>query len=178
MAATRVVLVTGSRAWPWRDGLWRQLDLQRTLVPAGGRLRLVHGANRHGADADADAWIRWHEAHPDGGPPIDPAPYPARWTEHHAGYPGKIRPCPPGCTRVKHGEQGNLRNLRMLDEEDPHIVVACRYDGPAVSRGTTHCLTEALARCIPAIVLEGHSRPRIRSTSLLPSEGSIRTVEA
>lgn len=129
------VLVTGSRSW--RDGKLIRTKLDDCLATAraiGGKLVVVHGACKSGADSYADAWGRWHETHPEDGL-VEVEPHPANWE-------GRCRDmCQPHHRRIDPRgwdvcpAAGFYRNEDMV-HSGADLVLAFIADE---SKGATHC---------------------------------------
>lgn len=129
------VLVTGGRNYPFKDRVWRLLDLiagvsqwretQDKLLPADGFV-LVHGAYPGGADRWADQWAicNWVK------------------TEEF--------PVSPEQWRIKGLTAGPMRNQEMVDTK-PDICVAFPSPG-SKNLGTQDCMRRARAAGI--MVLE------------------------
>ena len=119
--------VTGSRDWPPDTGPFILRSLFELIHAHYGRfVRLAHGQAR-GVDAWADRLGRaldWQ---------IMPYPVSAReW-------------------RVNGGYAGHQRNARMLETEQPDLVIAMIHNA---SRGSTGCRDNALARGIPTLTVD------------------------
>lgn len=117
------VVVTGGRRF--NDGARIEADL-RALLPLGLR-SVAHGAAR-GADALVESAVP-RLVDMTNSSVFEVGRYPADW----------------------HGDgkaAGPRRNIHMLEAEKPDIVLA--YPDPD-SRGTWHCVAEALARGVPVV---------------------------
>lgn len=97
-------------------------------------ISIAHGGAK-GADTLADDWaiVNWVPVHV----------YEAKWDEH-----GK--------------KAGVLRNIEMLDDFKPDLVVA--FPG---GRGTSHCRAEAERRGIPVYLVPRGDNPEIGRAALL-----------
>lgn len=94
-------------------------DILDTRVPAGSELVIVHGAAA-GADSVAAAWAKSKR--------ILAMPFPADWS----------------------GKSGGIeRNIQMLEESEPELVVA--FPG---GRGTAHMVGLARKTRTPLMVIE------------------------
>lgn len=126
-----VVLLCGSRFYPWPRTVWAILD--RLLTRYGDRLVVVEGFAR-GADADAHAWCLGqgfgndrHRCHP-----ID-------WAAER-----RVRD-PKMLWRAGHD-----RNVRMLAVERPKLIIACHNDFSYAKGGTSHMCLAGLLAGVPA----------------------------
>jgi hypothetical protein len=132
------VTVTGSRdGWPPTP---RPLVLSLGVVYDwfGRDVRLAHGKAR-GVDAAADRIAR--------GRGWQVMPYPVKSHEWD----------------VYGGQAGHMRNARMLEAEQPHLVLALIWRG---SRGSTGCADNATARGIPVVRID-------EELALLPRRASL-----
>lgn len=91
------VLVCGGRDYDDAETLVDRLDeLVETKFPKDKRLVLIHGDAR-GADRLAESWAEYHK--------LKIIKFPANWKKHKKAA-------------------GSIRNLQMLEEGNPDIVVA------------------------------------------------------
>lgn len=110
------VVVTGGRDYTDTDWIDAVLLTVKATVERvqGTTMQLAHGACPTGVDMLADRWARRED--------VVTVPYPA---EAYGAWPS--------C--------GPIRNKAMLDDQQPHLVVA--FPG---GRGTQHCVAQARER--------------------------------
>lgn len=119
--------VTGSREWPEETGAYVVGSLFGVVQAHYGRfVRLAHGKAR-GVDAWADRighTLFWQ---------VMPYPVSRREWAAHGGW------------------AGHQRNARMLEIEQPDLVITMIHNA---SRGSTGCRDNALARGIPTLTVD------------------------
>lgn len=134
------LLVTGSRRWTDERFLRAVLNAAfRERPDKTASFTLVHGHNRHGADALANRWARDYACV--GWRPILVERHPAEWRIH-----GKAA--------------GPLRNQTMVDRGaykclafiSPCTSWACPRSEPHGSHGATDCAERAQAAGIPTVI--------------------------
>ena len=155
MAATRRVLITGSRAWPWPALVDRALDAERARLTSGDTLIVIHGACPRGADAAAAAWCARVTTSP--GATVAEQPHPARWRDQI----GRLD-CGAGMTR----------NAHMI-AAGPDVVIAFWLDR---SPGTADTLRRADTARIPALVHLAYTSPAQPDSSQLAPTTTARTT--
>jgi len=131
------VLICGSRRWPYRRTVEAVLD--RLALRHGDGLVVIEGA-ANGADAAAHRWCLGqgfgtdrHRCHP-----VD-------WAE--------ARRTRPESWRVA----GHERNMRMLLQERPQLIVAFHDHFDAASGGTSDMCARALLQDVPAWLVPGEN---------------------
>ena len=119
------VLVTGSRDWPYPQVVHAELD--RLMADhTQGRLIIVHGDCRAGADAYADQWAKANARYG-----VRVERHPAKWNEY-----GRAA--------------GPIRNSYMVSL-GAGLCLAFNYMG---SKGTKDCINRASIAGIPIRALE------------------------
>ena len=122
------VLVTGGRGYSDREAVFARLATCRHEAARSGlKLIVIHGYCPTGADHWAALWCRREG--------IDERRYPAQWSLH-----GR--------------SAGPRRNQRMLDEEQPNLVLA--FPG---SRGTADLIRRARSAGVLVVPLDSDERP-------------------
>lgn len=113
------VVVTGGRGYADKHAVWDALDALANASDEGISA-LAHGACPTGADHWAHLWSKTYALN-------TYRPFPADW-------------------KIEGRAAGPLRNVRMLDEFRPDVVLA--FPG---GRGTAHCVSAAKVRGIRVI---------------------------
>ena len=108
-----IVFVSGSREWQRLDLI--ETELKGLEIPVGHVPVLVHGG-AHGVDTMAHG------------------------VATQLGWTVRSYPITPEEWRRQGRSAGPARNVRMIQTERPHVVLAFRYDN---SRGTTHAISVA-----------------------------------
>lgn len=132
------VVWTASREWPRDMGHVAALVGSALYEHSGRDVQLAHGCAR-GGDQLAEALITHY-----------------RWTPRR--YPVSGREW-----KIYGGYAGHQRNARMLEAEQPELVVALIWNR---SRGATGCADNATARGIPVLRVDEELAllPRIRAS--------------
>jgi hypothetical protein len=152
-----LLLVTGSRRWPWAESQWIDNALWDAfcgLVVSGpfDTMRVLHG-KAGGVDSIADKWAldRYYEH--------------VRVKRMGADWFGPCRAtCVKGHRRVPRTgtntycpAAGNYRNQEMVDLH-PHAAVAFRFTGRTT--GTNDCIRRLTAAKVPTLIYDfGNPEP-------------------
>lgn len=119
------VIVTGSRDWPDRRGVWNALD--ELQEQQRGRLQVVHGGCPTGADAAAGDWCLFRK--------VTPRVFRADWERY-----GKAA--------------GPMRNQNMIDEGADLVLAFVRNDSRG-ARDTVSRAEKAGIKVITEVINDG-----------------------
>lgn len=132
------VIVTASRTWDNDEKLWRALTALLIMANDKESFEVVHGAAR-GGDQLASDWVMWQNW---------AKIRPAKWLRVARAGPVSEKQYPVTDQQWRASRAAGLhRNTKMVAENrDADLVVAFSRAG---SRGTAHCVSQALQWGLP-----------------------------